>query len=529
MELSSFQYNYNRNSFELTRTSDVDLPVGQCVPHEGKEYCASYCNNGAEICFFENGETMRVIRYIDRPEFMPLPVIENVTEDAGHPKMKVYFGIDPNVSSGLSYTEKVKAGSEPYTESAILSVNQEDQESEEDEACTILHGVKLCAERECYRYEPDGSCTERSPNICLMGYEPDPFDVAGYHPSKGVLEDIDTGGIAPPVFNSQDGGKIYFDSKEFFSDPDNSLPINLNHRPFTPYELDLCIGGQWRWPAAVNSIHTVPETRTITFDPACTELEVKMWGGGAAGSRVGGHHNINSDYAGGAGAHIEALVPINNNQAVEVTIGSGGSSNGASGTDSLLSIDGVTYLRAGGAVRANGGTTTITAGKNISTIRSLNGASTTFVVSNSTPGAGALAYGQTSGGGQAASACAVDKGHGTKARAPMGSGGCARDDSGGQSGTGSIGLGGHGGISLECTKFADSEPSLPPMPEVSTQNCTYSHSNQCYETKEAMCAARSGEKKRVGSRYRKSYKCCKDGIVKRGPSKTSCEKTLFSF
>lgn len=438
--LKEFEFNQQKNIYEVVDATAQDLPVGKCIESDDKQYCASYCSAGEEICFFELGQNIRVLQYIARPDFMPLPKVENVTTDTNYPKMKVSIGAAPN------------------TETATLSLNESGEE------CAILHGVELCAVRECELWDQaTGICTQRAAEVCLEGYNPQPFDVSGYHPSKGVVVYNDTGGYAPTTINSQHGGKIYFDAKSYFLDPEHTtLPANYNHRAFEASELDLCINGGWRWPTAEDTIHTVAETKGINVDPACREIEVEMFGAGAAGQFiVGGQNNAENDHAGGSGAYIKARIPLGQGSNIVAQIGRGGKTIGANGQATSIKINGVTFLTANGASGRFGGTTYVKSGSNIAVLNRQNGQTRDVRATGPTPQIG----GKTPVLNFQQPQTQCELGNNPTDEDHWGAGGCVRDDYAGAD-KGRWGKGGNGGMSISCTRYADSQPELSPMPEL---------------------------------------------------------------
>jgi hypothetical protein len=376
---------------------------------------------------------------------MPLPTVEDVSDpnELNNPKMKVTLGTGN------------------FLEEAVLSVN------EEGEACDVLQGIEFCAERECLDFSKDtGVCDLRSSKVCLFGYDPHPTAEAGYHPSKGVLIQLANEQIASTPPNSVEGNKIYFDIDGYFSS-NNILPASLVHRPFTPEELGLCIGGTWRWPAT--GVHSTPGVEAVDVDPSCLKIKATLWGAGAAsGWQQGGGNALQNDYAGGAGGYIEGEFEYAGEE-IQLTIGAGGSGNRANGTNTVLRVGTNVLMTANAGVKHVGGGASN--GAQVSSVIQYSGETKGVLPNGSkgpTPIAGGRAFKHLDGqkvplARQEANLCA--SGTGSAGRAPLGGGGCGRDDT---PGNGKHGDGGHGGAILECLLFADDEPVDGPMPQVTS-------------------------------------------------------------
>lgn len=471
---SEYEFNAERQIYQLKQSENATMLVGDCKTHLDEEYCMEYCSQGEQICFMKKTNGSRLIQHFNRPGFMPLPIVEEDEPfDLDYPKMKVKFG------------------EAPYEEEAILSVNEEGQE------CATLHGVELCADRQCEGWDLEaGVCDNRSSEICLLGYNPQPFDVEGYHPSKGVLVDVEQQNFAPLPYNSfnADNGMFYFDAEKFYTDPENSgnesfslnegqytnnlssavtLPANFVHQPFTPKALGLCINGAWRWPETTTGAHVFnaageaaysnPETVELDVDPSCTRVKARAWGGGAAGFWKAGCHSTLCDYSGGAGGYAEADFDIEPDDNIRVVIGRG-SDLGAEGTsgniagDTVIKLNGTNIMVARGGVRITGGGATVMNNiRNIEVTHAQNGGSG---VQTREAAAGGKPYNLPR---QEASVCTSGTGKfGENKRAPAGAGGCTRDDN---PGNGVYAMGGHGAASLRCIRFADDEATQPGINE----------------------------------------------------------------
>ncbi len=439
VQLASYQLNARGDRYELTAQEPVTMAMNERIQHEGEEYFAEICTDGTEICFSITGAQPRVIHRFARPDFMPLPTVEDISDNIDFPTMRVTLG----------------AGARAQT--AELSINEPGKE------CATLHDVELCAVRECLSRDIEtGKCLTLATEVCLDGYYPQPFEVPGYHPSKGVLVDKVSGEVAGDPPNSTDGSKRYFDADHYHRVLGNvQLPPNVHHRAFTPSELGLCIGGAWRWPEIVDTFYETPGVETVEVDPACTRVKATIIGAGAAGAWENGCHDLSCDFAGGAGGYVEAEFDLQEGDEVKVDIGKGGTTGGAgnrssnNGGNSRLLLNGQAIITALGAQGRNGGATSFVNTRNMTIVKRVTGQTTNGLPTSSVAVAGGHAEGQIE---QPASACS---GSGTAAIAPLGGGGCSKDDA-----PGAFGLGGNGGVALECLAFAETTASEQPMPTV---------------------------------------------------------------
>lgn len=466
----------------------LELNIGECKTRHKVEYCSQFGDSDVDttaktVCIKRSGDSgvagqtdTRILTCLARPDYMPLPeVAENASSATDNPKINVTLGA---------------AG---HQQSAVLSINDENSK------CAKLHGVQLCAERECLsRNKSTGVCEHLDSKICVSGYDPVPkIRAQGYDPSKQVVVYSDTyadvskrdtiveGAPNTSGFDKQGQQKWYYQPKEVCTiyDPNNPsqciqydmsanvLGPDYRLRLFKPEELGLCVGGTW------NKEQTSSGTYTSNVPKGCTRMKMTLIGAGASGSWHTGTDaaSASKDYSGGAGGYLQVEMDVNSGESIKAVTGAGGKvenydtyvafgvthnagTKAKNGGSSYVELGGTTVAQASGGSGSSGGSSSVTAsGRNADIISNHKGGD-----GRSTHGgqlyAGGNAYNQPQ---QSKTEC---DGHSGK-KAPTGGGGCSKDDVGAYT-IGYYGDGGDGYMKLECTQYAETPSTATegPMP-----------------------------------------------------------------
>jgi hypothetical protein len=254
---------------------------------------------------------------VDRPGYMPLPVIANITSSIeGVSSLKVSFSGDESNSISIKNGE-----------------------------CDILHKITFCAEE-----------VIEENALCLEGYSTAPTVAVTNYPSEDNEDSDNNGDVIKGLPNSLYGigesikntsanlekvnqtlmiSTVNLNIAAWAYTPPDGRPSSISDdyfvngsatpaqylRSMTAMELGLCVSND---PDILNADWTAydtPGSYTYTPDNNCVELEVQAWGAGASGTNDTGTGN---DSGGGAGGYVNATVQVDDASEYKITVGKGG-------------------------------------------------------------------------------------------------------------------------------------------------------------------------------------------------------------
>jgi hypothetical protein len=184
--------------------------------------------------------------------------------------------------------------------------------------------------------------------------------------------------------------------------------------------------------------------QTYTVPVNCSEVTVTAWGGGSAAHSYEGGDGCDREYTGSEGAYGEWTLPVIAGDALSISVGRGGYTNGGNGSNTTISSHGKTVTAGAGGYYAGGNISTSWSGA-VAKSASRSGAAGACVDNDDWLG------GPTNGTlwGNYGQGCTWEW---DRATPPIGAGGCNCDECTGDSDEWGWSYGGNGKVTVQCSK-----------------------------------------------------------------------------